>query len=471
LLAVVALIAVVARINGAELKVNGIPLGLWIAKTNDRAVELPLARVGTNAIPQLIELLRRQRAQTANRFEAWVWDHLPRPLQARFWNWRPVSGWQVRRNILWGLKSFGPDAKAALPEIVRVGTSDTNHMSRAVALVAALTIAPDSAEAFGFWKAEWERPSYISRRDLAIYLAGIQKPVPAAVPLLLKEMAANSQGLTTYFEAFEFFGDAATPAIPAMIDAFRKDPSHRGNLLPVFKRLGPVAAKATPVIAETLTNRNPDFVATSLEVLTAIGPAAQPAIPTIQPLLTNSDSDIQMLAAVALGRIEGKPEIALPILIGGLEGRLNGKPRASVKWDSRYDRHNTVVSGPSVAAMYLGQLGPAAVEALPNLEAMLTNRSIYIQIIAAQAVWRISGAKSKALPTLLSVIEAEARSRAAGEDMGSIFAVEAIKEMGPAASEAIPVLEPLRFQTIELAHLIPETLRSLRGQDHAAAGL
>src|SRR6185436_14563866 len=76
--------------------------------------------------------------------KSWIWKRLPRALRSRFQRWYPTPRLQLKRTALFGLRFLGPEAKVALPEVLRVGRAETNKMLRAGALMAALAIAPES---------------------------------------------------------------------------------------------------------------------------------------------------------------------------------------------------------------------------------------------------------------------------------------------------------------------------------------
>jgi len=317
-------------------------------------------------------------------------------------------------------------------------------MVRASAIFAALQIAPESPETFEFWREEWQRTNY-SRNDLAIYLRSARHPITAATPLLLEE-AKRVPNPVTIVEAFEFMGDAARPAVPYMIKIFNEG-TYRGNMIEIFKRLGPVAAEAVPDLAAVLTQAEPSMVADAFEALKSIGPEARSVVPAIQPWLTNKDPIIQMLAAAALAHIQGDSRIAVPVLLDGLEGRLLGRSVTHKKVEFRLEEFNVATSRLNeIAAILLGELGPTASQALPALEQSLGHSNQWVRLAAAQAVWRIGGDSKRALPVLLDVVDSQtaAASSQSGPNYELIRAIEVIEEIGPEAKDAMPALERAR---------------------------
>jgi HEAT repeat protein len=348
-----------------------------------------------------------------------------------------------------------------MPDVVEIARTETNRMVRAGALVAALNIAPQSPETFALWRDEWEHTNYFSRRDLALYLGMPHVPIPAAAPYLLREAAdQRSEARLAVLETLSYFGPDARPAVPIMVGVF-------DGMLPSLQRLGPIAADAVPALTAFLTEHGPrmttaystvtrsqvtldtrpDMQAAALEVLKAIGPNANSALPAIATFLTNADPSLRMLAASAQAHITGNPEPVLPILLAGLENRLNGTPNASVKIKESLASH-----GSQAAAFLIGELGPLGQEASPSLENMLTDRNPFTRVIAAQALWRVSRRAEKCLAVLLG---------AAGDrnsDLTSLQAIEAIGEMGSAAQTAIPILERLRTNSIAVRQAVNSVL-------------
>jgi len=441
--AMVVLGAVVCSLRGPErddFEVNGIPFRKWVAHHPDFFIWDPLAQVGTNAIPHLIRIIQEPEESTnVYQVKKWIWNHLPQHYQASFSDLFPIQEWQLKRTALFGLRAFGPEARVALPDILKVGRSNISKMAQASTLVAALAVAPESPDTVKLWRDQWDATNF-SRRDLAIYLQSACRPFPGAVPLLLDE-AKRIANPIDFMEAFEFFGEAARPAVPDMLPILTNR-LFRGNVLRVFLTLGPVASDAVPDLGDLLSDPSPDVVAASLQALDSIGPDARPALPLIQPLLTNDDSTIAMLAASASAHIQGKPELAVPALIQILEDPTLPPSKAYVEVRSW---RSFAASGPQAAAILLGECGAAARPALPGLEKMLHDKSPYTRLFTAQAIWRITGSTNLALPALLDFLKSQSLAPQGGgpspfHDDPLVIALQTIGEMGPAASNAIPTL-------------------------------
>ncbi|MEV4625008.1 hypothetical protein AB0J90_01775 [Micromonospora sp. NPDC049523] len=91
---------------------------------------------------------------------------------------------------------------------------------------------------------------------------------------------------------------------------------------------------------------------------------------------------------------------------------------------------------PHIATRVLGDLGPAAVDALPELHSMLTHDEPFVRVNAVRAIWRISGDPAPLLPVLREIIETGGRAE-------RVHALELLPELGPAAVALSDLLLPL----------------------------
>ncbi len=492
LLAAVCLWALMAPGTDAY-KVNGVPFRQWVARQPEFEIQDPLAALGTNAVPHLAAILRRP--PESPRMYQWkqaVWTRLPMTIKSRFPQWQPVSDIQLRRTALFGLRYFGTEAQAALPEVLRIARTETNLMLRAAALLATLHIAPQAPETFALWRDEWVRTNHFTRHDLAVYVQSPHVPIPAAVPYLLAEAeTVRSPDVVSVLEAFEYFGEAAQPAVPCIARELTKGSTFSGEMSWLLARLGPVASNAVPALVACLQEQGPAMVtvhdamqnaqvesdarpgllAGSLQALGTIGPQARPALPVIAPFLTNSDPTIRLLAAAALVRIGGKVEAAtaMPVLLAGVKDEPASGATAYVHLASDLDPITRIATRGSPAAVLLcGELGPAAAESLPLLKERLQDNAPWGRVSAAQAMWRISGNTDKSLPVLVAALDSipkpdPSHGRRVDEYL-LVFCVEAIGEMGPAAPSAIPSLKRVRTFSMNARHAVDRALSRIQSQ-------
>lgn len=475
---------------GQQQMVDGVPFYEWVTQHPDFQIRGdPLAKLGTNAVPGLVNILRHRPGADRNiALKQKLWSKLPAFLRARFWRWGPVPNWQVRRTALFGLRFLGPAAASALPEVLRVGRTETNSMVRAGALVAALSIAPNAPETFALWHNEWTTTNHFSRYDLATYIGLPRVPIAAAVPCLLEELTnQQSQAVQPAVQAFEYFGAAAGPAVPALVKLFAHGGDIRSCLLPVFSHLGPVGVEAVPSLIACLreqgpeqrtafdvvsgtqitTDVRPDLMADTLRALAAMGPAARDALPQIGLLLTNQDQIIALLAAAAQVRIGGSTVEAMTVLLAGLEQELHGKVRAMLRIETPAPLPPAATYGPEAAALLCGELGEAAKAAVPDLERRLQDKSPYVRLASAQALWRINHKPEPSLRVLVTMLDSINAPNSGGtvpDDYELVRALDALGEMGPAARPAVPSIQRVRTFSMSGWHAANSALRRIASE-------
>ena len=138
--------------------------------------------------------------------------------------------------------------------------------------------------------------------------------------------------------------------------------------------MGRAGVSAVPHLIRLLTDSdagtNPGervFVrAWSAQALGNIGPPAKEAVPALERLLNDREANTRQVAAIALGRIEGK---ATMILIDLLASGDN-----ETKWQ---------------VIQALGESGPRAKDALPSLYQHLTNSHPLVRLHAEKAIKQI----------------------------------------------------------------------------------
>src|SRR5438045_6037743 len=76
-------------------------------------------------------MLRRPPRSTLFPYTT-LFRSLPPSLQSRFYTWRPVPEWQLKRTAFMGLRFLGPEAKDALPERSEEHTSELQSLRHLV---------------------------------------------------------------------------------------------------------------------------------------------------------------------------------------------------------------------------------------------------------------------------------------------------------------------------------------------------
>ena len=131
---------------------------------------------------------------------------------------------------------------------------------------------------------------------------------------------------------------------------------------------------------------------------------------------------LQRDAAYALGYCGGRAVDAVPDLI----------PLLTASEVGNRPTHRIAIR--SITAITLGKIGLPASDALPDLRSMMMNDpDINNGTTAAIAVWRISGDVTNTLPLLMKGLTDSAHR-------SKWHLIEALKEMGPQAKDAVPIM-------------------------------
>ncbi len=119
------------------------------------------------------------------------------------------------------------------------------------------------------------------------------------------------------FAAFTLgrLGDAAAPAIPALIDAYRREEKEgRGAAVGALGALGPLAATGVPALVEGLANPVNHRRWSAARSLGRIGAPAKPAVPALIEALRDPNEHVRLHVAQALGRLGVEAAAAVPAL-------------------------------------------------------------------------------------------------------------------------------------------------------------
>ena len=114
-------------------------------------------------------------------------------------------------------------------------------------------------------------------------------------------------------------------------------------------------------------------------------------LPALGELLSDPDAKIRYHTVIALGQLVQKNKQAVPLLVAALS-------------DSNCGPTGKVVYVKETAINLLGQVGPDARTAVPQLNVLLRNTNSYTRREAAIALWRIDG-DTNIIPILVSELE------------------------------------------------------------------
>jgi HEAT repeat protein len=213
-------------------------------------------------------------------------------------------------------------------------------------------------------------------------LYGIGAACQDAAPALI-EMLADEDFHTQYW-ACRVLGKIgapeALPAIGPMIELVGEGvPSVRKNAAAALGQIGPAAGEAAVSgLAPAVRDGNASVRLAAVQALGRLGPFARAASADLQAALSDTDAATRVAAAVALWQVTGNAQATVPVLLEEI---------------SQYDV-------PWSAATGFATLGGAAQDAVPRLSEMLKAAPGEQQLFAIQALAGIGPAAKEAVPDL-----------------------------------------------------------------------
>lgn len=162
--------------------------------------------------------------------------------------------------------------------------------------------------------------------------------------------------------AFRALGDAATNAIPRLLEMF-KDERMDGFARDLFVTIGEPGLN---VLVTLLSDPDTDLRRNATRTLGEMELSARDALPALIRNAHDADEDVRYWTVISLARIGGPPELMVPVFIAGLED-----PKPGIYENS---------------ARALGKLGSAAVFALPALTNALSNPDVRAEAEAAMSL-------------------------------------------------------------------------------------
>ncbi len=191
-----------------------------------------------------------------------------------------------------------------------------------------------------------------------------------------------------------------------------------------FSRAGPraiqalrAAVRSAPIKTRLAAIQSLGGIA--LDPTAATHDLAKPAIPDLIAVLGDKDDGVRVWATLVLGQFGPDAASGVEPLLALLRNEKNPQVITS-------------------AVQSLGEIGPVARSALPALFTIVQDRGHFAQVMAIQSYWRI-GPKGQAEASIVvpELIDHLVRSK---EPRTRVIVAEILREIGPAANEAIPAL-------------------------------
>jgi HEAT repeat protein len=313
---------------------------------------------------------------------------------------------------------------------------------------------------------------------------------PTAVPALERVVLRDAQPRVRFEAIFALwhFGPAAHTAVPALIVALEdQDDDVRTTAVLTLAAIGKRAAPAVPRLSQWLWSDDAELRQYARHAVETIGVLDGPTRTQLTALLSSEQPKVRLTAARILAACDESNDVLLPLIIrlaacedveiasGAMEllGKLG--PRAAPAIGSLVTLLTTETnaqpgfcggSNCHVVAGILSKIGPPAV---PPLAEALKHRNPQVRGAAAGALGEIGPAAHEAVPQLIALLG----DHAAWESLTSCLsisqevrenAIESLGRIGPRASAAIASLVPLLKETS------PDGSTSLRTQVVTALG-
>jgi HEAT repeat protein len=294
---------------------------------------------------------------------------------------------RVRKAAIRALGDIGPEAKGAVPALVAIVQGDSDLRPAAIETLG--RIGPDARAAVGQLIEALKDPGVKAVASTA--LGRIGPAARTAIPALAEELQRTADVNLPAARALARIGgpDAARAVVPYLVRLLDKaDPEQRWDTIYILGTMGPDARDAVPALVKLAEGGHPSagVALVQIDLRAAVpylprsafwdkGVKIKEILPRLQRGLHDPDAGVRCMAAWGLWKFE----------------RIKG-PDAVAVMVAALDKANDPAAR-QAAAMYLGQLGPVAKDAIADLRAAAAqDANPRLQKAAAEALNQI-GAK------------------------------------------------------------------------------
>jgi HEAT repeat protein len=274
---------------------------------------------------------------------------------------------------------------------------------------------------------------------------------------------------------------AAVPDLLDLIKA-EKDLNVRNAALNALKAMHPdskeVVAAMIAVMGETVTTPLTHY--TAVEVLGQCGKKGKEAIPALVEALKPGDPLYRLRAADALAKIdpEQAKEKATPVLeelaahpqyfraqVASVMIGLD--PDNSKAWEALHEALKEPAEYNRAQALEaVGQLGPAAKKELPLIKDALKDASPVVRAQAALALWRIDKQTDEAVAALVAIVKQK------DLQYQRVPAVNTLAALGADAKKAVPdLLEARKDRDLNLRNAATDAIKKIDAEAFAKIGM
>ncbi|MBS0261991.1 MAG: HEAT repeat domain-containing protein [Planctomycetes bacterium] len=291
----------------------------------------------------------------------------------------------VRLSALQALAQIGPKAKDAVPVLFDILKGTDKRLSRgAITALGAIGSLDEKGQAdlLGFVSGEHLDLSVAACRALLQVLPADAPDRAKTIPVLVQALKSPDENLRNEATAtLGLAGSLALPQLSHLVEGFKADPDTARRAAAALSLMGPQAEAAVPALVLALGASRESVVVQAAATLAAIGPAAAPAVPQLKELLSAKRSLTRAAALNALGEI--------------------GPAAASAVGDMVLNFSDNDENVRREAVLAIGKMGDAAQPAIPGLIAALSDKS---ELVRTQAIWALGRTGPKAVPSLIALL-------------------------------------------------------------------
>lgn len=205
-------------------------------------------------------------------------------------------------------------------------------------------------------------------KSLSFYVAALKQATP--------------QNRADAIRALGNFGEDASSTVDILVPLLSdQDPSVRVATASTLAEIGPKAGAAAVPLGKLLSDKQLRVRESAALALRDLGDQGAAAIPQLSSALRDPEPSVGMTAALALGQMKGEAKSAVPALIAALQ----------VSDEQQMSNADIQVLRNVVRA--LGEIGPAAIPALPALRKV---QHLRVKYLAQESIAKIEG---KPIPT------------------------------------------------------------------------
>jgi hypothetical protein len=238
-----------------------------VARNGRNAAEAAIQHIGTNAIPTLLDMLRKKDAPLVIKLIP-VWSrHVTRtpylPMWVAFPSWYQVHAEVLNRQATLGFEILGTNAHPAVPALINLYEENISRSSQICVRQSLIAIGPDAARAAlpSFLRGT-ASPKVLVRQDAVMALSQVHDEPLLVVSTLAKSLSdADVNIRVSAAWSLGAFGMKVRQAIPLAVPVLTQalhdpDGTVRGTAACSLKDFAAEAKQAVPALLELLKDKS-----------------------------------------------------------------------------------------------------------------------------------------------------------------------------------------------------------------------